>query len=118
MVFRTAGAIVTLLIGLGSAGGEALAQSYPPPQGYPTQAYPPPQEYPPRQPLPPVADADDDVPPLNAPVLQGPALPPLGVGPQSSSSSSSSLGSRGGVVLPMPLRIWSMRLAHFCSKRL
>ena len=46
MVFRTAGAIVTLLIGLGSAGGEALAQYYPPLQGYPTQAYPPPQEYP------------------------------------------------------------------------
>jgi hypothetical protein len=82
MVFRTAGAIVTLLIGLGSAGGEALAQYYPPPQGYPTQAYPPPQEYPPRQPLPPVADVDDDVPPINAPVLRGPALPPLGVGPQ------------------------------------
>ncbi len=72
MVFRTAGAIATLLIGLDSAGGEALAQYYPPPQGYPTQAYPPPQGYPSRRPLPPVADADDDVPPLNAPVFAGP----------------------------------------------
>jgi hypothetical protein len=32
MVFRTAGAIATLLIGLGSAGGQALAQYYPPPR--------------------------------------------------------------------------------------
>src|SRR2546429_6564575 len=108
----------TLRLGLGSAGGEVWAQYSPPLRGYRPKVYPPPKESPPRQPLPPVADADDDVPPLNAPVLQGPALPPLGVGPQSSSSSSSSLGSRGGVVLPMPLRIWSMRLAHFCSKRL
>ena len=65
MVFRTAGAIAALLIGLGSAGGQALAQYYPPPRTYPPQAYPPPQGYPPRQALPPVADADtdDDMPP-------------------------------------------------------
>src|SRR5262252_7006464 len=30
MVFRTASAIVTLLIGLGGAGGQGLAQDYPP----------------------------------------------------------------------------------------
>jgi hypothetical protein len=29
-----------------------------------------------------LAKADDDAPPLNAPVLQGPALPPVGAGPQ------------------------------------
>jgi hypothetical protein len=72
MVFRTAGAIATLLIGLGSAGGQALAQYYPPPRTYPPQAYPPAQGYRPQQALPPMADADadDDTPPLNAPVLQ------------------------------------------------
>jgi hypothetical protein len=31
MAFRTAGAIATLVIGLGGAGGQALAQYYPPP---------------------------------------------------------------------------------------
>ena len=82
MVFRTAGAIATLVIGLGGAGGQALAQYHPPPEAYPPQAYPPPQGYAPRQPLPPVGDADDDAPPLNAPVLQGPPLPPVDVGPQ------------------------------------
>jgi hypothetical protein len=82
MVFRTASAIAALMIWLGASGGKALAQYYPPAQAYPPQSYPPPQGHPPRQPLPPVADADDDAPPLNAPVLQGPALPPLAVGPQ------------------------------------
>jgi lipoprotein-anchoring transpeptidase ErfK/SrfK len=100
MVFRPAGAIATLLIGLGSAGGEALAQYYPPPQAYPTQAYPPPQGYPSRQPLPPVADADDDVPPLNAPVLQGPALPPLGVGSQWNGPPAGTRYGRGTPAYP------------------
>jgi hypothetical protein len=81
MVFRTVGAIATLVIGLGGAGGQALAQHYPPPEAYLPQAYPPPQGYAPRQPLPSVGDADDDAPPLNAPVLQGPPLPPVNVGP-------------------------------------
>src|SRR5262249_24990559 len=36
----------------------------------------------------------------------------------SSSSSSSSFGSRGGVALATTVSIWSMRAAHFCSKRL
>src|SRR5262249_60103394 len=71
MVFRTASAIATLLIGLGG-GARALAQYSPSAQAYPPQAYPPPQA--------PVADADEAAPPLNAPVFQGPALPPIGVG--------------------------------------
>ena len=78
MVFRTAGATATLMICLAGAGGQALAQYYPPPQAYPPQAYPPPQGYTPRQPLPPMADAEEDAPPLNAPVMQAP-LPPVGL---------------------------------------
>src|SRR4051794_21056149 len=35
MVFRTAGATATLMICLAGAGGQALAQYYPPPQAYP-----------------------------------------------------------------------------------
>ena len=77
MVFRTAGAIATLLIGLGASGGEALAQYYPPAQAYPPpQVYPPPQGYPPYRP--PVADAADDNQLYD---LQGRPLPP-GVVPQ------------------------------------
>jgi hypothetical protein len=102
MVFRTAGAIATLLIGFGSAGGQALAQYYPPPRTYPPQAYPPPQGYPPRQALPPVADAntDDDTPPLNAPVLQGPPLPPLGAGPQWNGPPAGTRYGRGTPAYP------------------
>src|SRR5215467_8227601 len=73
MVFRTAGAVATLLIGLGASGGEALAQYYPPAQAYPpSQAYPLPQGY-----RPSVADADDN----QLYDLQGRPLPP-GVVPQ------------------------------------
>src|SRR6516165_6484231 len=76
MVFRTAGAIAALLIGLGASSGEALAQYYPPAQPYPPpQAYPPPQGYPPSRPS--VADADDN----QLYDLQGRPLPP-GVVPQ------------------------------------
>jgi hypothetical protein len=39
----------------------------------------PPQGYPP---LPPMADTDDDAPPLNTPVLQGHPLPSVGLAPQ------------------------------------
>jgi lipoprotein-anchoring transpeptidase ErfK/SrfK len=98
MVFRTAGAITMLLIGLGGAGGQALAQYYPPPQAYPAQAYPPPQGYPPRQPLAPGADADDDAP-LNAPVLQGPPLPPVGV-PQANERPAGTRYGRGTPAYP------------------
>jgi hypothetical protein len=38
MVFRTAGAIATVLIGV---TGQALAQYYPPPQAYPRPPVPP-----------------------------------------------------------------------------
>jgi lipoprotein-anchoring transpeptidase ErfK/SrfK len=65
MVFRTAGAVAALLIGLND---QVVAQYYPPPQGYP------------RQPLPP-AITTEDLPPLNAPVVKGDTLPPVGVGP-------------------------------------
>ena len=65
MVFRTAGAIATVLIGV---TGQALAQYYPPPQAYP------------RPPVPPTANTDE-LPSLNAPVVQGDLLPPVGVGP-------------------------------------
>src|SRR5215472_11414022 len=74
MVFRTAGAIAALLTGLGTPGGEALAQYYPRAQAYPpSQAYPPPQGY-----RPSVADADDN----QLYDLQGRPLPPAAVGPQ------------------------------------
>ena len=78
MVFRTAGAIAALLIGLGASGGEALAQYYPPPQAYPPQAYPPPQGY-----RPPVADADDN----QLYDLQGRPLPP-GTVPQATAPAA------------------------------
>jgi len=74
MVFRTAGAIAALLISLGTPGGEALAQYYPPPQAYP----PPPQAYPSQGYRPSVADADDN----QLYDLQGRPLPPAAVGPQ------------------------------------
>jgi lipoprotein-anchoring transpeptidase ErfK/SrfK len=76
MVFRTAGAIATLLIGLGASAGDALAQYYPP-----AQAYPPPHAYPPAQgpyrPLPPVADTDDN----QIYDLHGRPIPPAAVEP-------------------------------------
>ncbi len=76
MVFRTAGAIAALLIGLG--GGQALAQYYPaPPQAYPPQAYPP--GY---RPLPPLAEADDPLPLHDPSIVESRPLPPMPVGPQ------------------------------------
>jgi lipoprotein-anchoring transpeptidase ErfK/SrfK len=74
MVFRTAGAIAMLLIGLESAGGQGLAQSYPAPQTYPPPAYPPPQG---SRPLPPVVDAKDDVSVYSSPA--GRPVPPAAV---------------------------------------
>src|SRR5262249_50217798 len=58
MIFRTAGAIAALLIGLGASAGDASAQYYPP-QAYPP-AYPPAQAHPPYRALPPIAEADDN----------------------------------------------------------
>jgi lipoprotein-anchoring transpeptidase ErfK/SrfK len=66
MVFRTAGAIAVLLIGLEGAGGQAFAQYYPAPQAYPSS-----------RPLPPVADADKDAPVYGSPA--GRPLPPAAV---------------------------------------
>jgi lipoprotein-anchoring transpeptidase ErfK/SrfK len=77
MVFRTAGAVAMLLIGLEGAGGQALAQYYPAPQAYPRQAYPPPQGSPPSRPPPPVVDANDDAPVYGSPT--GRLLPPAAV---------------------------------------
>jgi hypothetical protein len=77
MVFRTAGAVAMLLIGLEGAGGQALAQYYPAPQAYPRQAYPPPQGSPPSRPLPPLVDANDDAPVYGSPT--GRLLPPAAV---------------------------------------
>src|SRR5215831_19099056 len=86
MVFRTAGAIAALLIGLGASGSEALAQYYPPAQPYPPpQAYPPPQGYPPYRPS--VADADDN----QLYDLQGRPLPPAAVGPQATEPAAPGL---------------------------
>jgi lipoprotein-anchoring transpeptidase ErfK/SrfK len=94
MVFRTAGAIAALLIGLAASRGEALAQYYPPAQPYPPpQAYPPPQGYPPYRPS--VADADDN----QLYDLQGRPLPPAAVGPQATEPARP--GPRyGGPVYP------------------
>jgi lipoprotein-anchoring transpeptidase ErfK/SrfK len=75
MIFRTAGAVTALLIGL--AAGDASAQYYPPAQAYPPQAYPPAQGYPLYRPLPPVADADDN----QLYDLHGRPLPPAAVEP-------------------------------------
>jgi lipoprotein-anchoring transpeptidase ErfK/SrfK len=74
MIFRTTGAIATLLVGLGGAGDQALAQYYPAPQ-----AYPPQQGYSPYRPLPSVADAEDDAPGSGSSVVQGRPLPPAEV---------------------------------------
>src|SRR5262245_4343826 len=94
MVFRTASAIAALLIGLGGAGGQALAQYYPPAQAYPSQGYSP------RQPLPAVADGDDDAPPINAPVVRGSPLPPIRVRPQWNRPSAGTRYGRGTPAYP------------------
>jgi len=97
MLFRTVGAIATLLIGLGVSGGDALAQHYPLAQPYPpSQAYPPPQGYPPYRPLPPLADAQDD----QFYDVQGRALPPGTVVPQAADPPPAARYGRGGSVYP------------------
>jgi lipoprotein-anchoring transpeptidase ErfK/SrfK len=80
MVFRTAGAVATLLIGLAGPGGQALAQYYPPPQAYPPPpAYPPAHVYPPQRQLPPM-NADDDDPPVYR-LPRGTTVPPESLDP-------------------------------------
>jgi lipoprotein-anchoring transpeptidase ErfK/SrfK len=75
MIFRTSGAIAALLIGLVGPGGQALAQYYPPPP----QVYPPPPGY---RPLAPVADAEDNAPFYDPPMIQSRPLPPVSIAPQ------------------------------------
>jgi lipoprotein-anchoring transpeptidase ErfK/SrfK len=59
MIFRTACAIATLLLGLGGSGSPALAQFYPPPPAYPPpQANPPSQGHTPQRLIP--ADAEGE----------------------------------------------------------
>src|SRR5213080_3664750 len=61
MIFRTVSAIAALMISLGTSGGKASAQYYPPVQAYPPpQAYPPQGYYPRQGYRPPVVDDDDD----------------------------------------------------------
>jgi lipoprotein-anchoring transpeptidase ErfK/SrfK len=80
MIFRTSGAIAALLIGLVGPSGQALAQYYPP-----QQAYPPPQAYPPGyRPMSPLADAEDNAPSYDPPMIQSRPLPPASIGPQGS----------------------------------
>ncbi|HEY7663452.1 MAG TPA: L,D-transpeptidase [Xanthobacteraceae bacterium] len=82
MVFRTAGAVATLLIGLG-ASGQALAQFFPPPQAYPPpQPYPSGQAYPAYRVAPPVAEADNAAPINDAQVESRPLPPPAAMAPQ------------------------------------
>jgi lipoprotein-anchoring transpeptidase ErfK/SrfK len=98
MVFRTAGAIATLLLGLGGAGGQALAQYYPPPQ-----AYPPPQGYPSSRPLP-VAEAEQQQQqqlydaqgrPVQLFDAQGRPMSPAAIVPQATEPSTDPRHGRG-----------------------
>jgi lipoprotein-anchoring transpeptidase ErfK/SrfK len=105
MIFRTSGAIAALLIGLVGPSGQALAQYSPP-----SQAYPPPQAYPPGyRPLAPLADAEDNVPSYDPPMIQSRPLPPASIGPQGAEPlppPGAQYGRRGGAVeeaeLPPP----------------
>ena len=76
MIFRTAGAVAALMLGFAASGDHQAFAQY-----YPSQAYPPQQAYPrPYRPLPPLAAADDDLPPYDQPMVQGRPLPPAAVG--------------------------------------
>jgi len=93
MIFRTAGAIAALLIGLGMSAGDTFAQYYPPGQAYPPpQAYPPAQGHPSSRPLPPIADADDN----QIYDLQGRPVPPAAVEPVAPGAAY----GRGGTAYP------------------
>jgi lipoprotein-anchoring transpeptidase ErfK/SrfK len=124
MVFRTAGALATLLVGLmGASSHQALAQYYPPPQSYPPQVYPPqayppqaypPQAYPPQAyPRPygsPVAEADE-APSYDPSMEPTRPLPPAAVGPQATEPPPGVQYGRGAPIeqaeLPPPGTIYS-----------
>jgi lipoprotein-anchoring transpeptidase ErfK/SrfK len=87
MVFRTAAGIATLLIGLNS---QAVAQYYLSPQAYPGQPLPP-------------AVSTEELPPLNAPVVRGDALPPpVGVGPAYQPAPGGRYQQGGADAAPLP----------------
>jgi lipoprotein-anchoring transpeptidase ErfK/SrfK len=97
MAIRTTSAAALILIALGGAGNPALAQYYLSAQAYPPQAYSS------RQPLGSVADGDNDAPPINAPVVQGSPLPPIGSGPQWNEPPSGTRYGRGTRPYPAPV---------------
>ncbi len=95
MIFRTAGAIATLLLGLGGAGSQALAQSYPPPQGYPSH-----------RPLVPVAEGDQQQlydaqgRPVQLYDAQGRPMSPAAIVPQATEPPTDPRHGRGGLAYP------------------
>src|SRR6266508_1017086 len=82
MIFRTTGAVATLLIGLAGSGGQALAQYYPP-----------------QRQLPPM-DADDDAPFYDPPVYGRPLPPGTMVPPEALDPPPP--GPRFGRLRPVP----------------
>jgi hypothetical protein len=104
MVFRTAGALAAVL---SNFSGQALAQCYPPPQAYP------------RPPVSPTVTADE-LSPLNAPVVQGDSLPPVGVGPayQRMPGGRYQPGTGGYPADPGPLPPWQPGLRECSVARL
>jgi len=101
MVFRTAGVIATLVIGLGAPQVSAQyyppAPVYPPPQAYPSPLYPP---------LPP-ADLDDDGSIYDGTTVQSRPLPAAGLGRQGNDAPVSDNRRSGSVYdqaeLPPPI---------------
>ena len=103
MVFRTAGAVAALLLGLTAIGSDQASAQYYPPRAYPPQAYPPAQAYPPHRPLPTLADADDDAPFYDP--APGRPVPPVGVGQEALPPPGLPVGRQGveEADLPPPL---------------
>src|SRR5262249_11340666 len=103
MVFRTAGAVAALLLGLTAIGSDQASAQYYPPRAYPPQAYPPAQAYPPHRPLPTLAAADDDAPFYDP--VPGRPVPPVGVGQEALPPPGLPVGRQGveEADLPPPL---------------
>jgi lipoprotein-anchoring transpeptidase ErfK/SrfK len=107
MVFRTAGAIATLLLGLGGAGGQALAQYYPASPAYPPpQAHPAEQGYPSHRPLVPVAEGnqqqlyDAQGRPVQLYDAQGHPMSPAAIVPQAIEPPTDTRHGGGGPAYP------------------